>query len=58
MTETKCTPRYEITKPDGNVEQINDIVGYCETNSLNAVGLTMVLNNFADTYRGYTISKL
>ena len=58
MTITKRTARYEIVKPNGDEEKIYDIVEYCEANNINSVGMTMVLNGFADSYQGFSIRKL
>ena len=49
---------YEITKPDGNVEYINDLKTYSIENGLYSGQMYNVANGKANHHKGYKVKKL
>jgi hypothetical protein len=48
---------YEITKPDGNVEYINDLKTYSIENGLYSGQMYNVANGKANHHKGYKVKK-
>jgi len=49
---------YIITKPDGNVEEINNLKEYCKENKLNYPSMCQLSTGKVDKYKNYKVKKI
>ena len=49
---------YEITKPDGSVEEIQNLKEYCKENKLNYPSMCQLSTGKVDKYKKYKVKKL
>jgi len=54
MAKSSCKYTYEVTKPNGDIDIIDNMRKYCRENNLNQAAMRKVINGKANHHHNYT----